>query len=179
MGACPELSSFAGTMDAPLGILRCEVANGGLLGRGPRGPIPQVLHSCQTQQWGEAHVPDASLPALETFDVVGSLGFLKQDTHSWSCRWEGALETAGGSSVSRGPESPAHPAPGAGGHVYRVAVELAASGPGSTCRDPGHGSGRGPAGPEECLLIPPLPADCWPSGLGENLKPLEMQPGGD
>lgn len=40
--------------------------------------------------------------------------------------------------------------------MHRVKVKLTASGPGSTCRDPGHGPGRAPAGPEECLLIPPL-----------------------
>lgn len=35
---------------APLSDPICEVAKGGLSGRGPRGWVPQVLHSCQTQQ---------------------------------------------------------------------------------------------------------------------------------
>lgn len=44
--------------------------------------------------------------------------------------------------------------------MHRGRVQVAADGPGSTCRDPalGPGTGKGPAGPEECLLIPPLPA---------------------
>lgn len=41
--------------------------------------------------------------------------------------------------------------------MHKLKVEQAANGPGPTCRDEGHGSGRGPAGPEECLVIPPSP----------------------
>ena len=56
--------------------------------------------------------------------------------------------------------------------------DLAVNGPWATFIDPGH-AGRGPAGSEKFLLIPPFPGRLFrPSGSGENLKPLEIQPRG-